>query len=115
MPEEVRTIIPVSFAVTTAWNEVTEANLPNLLDGTGTYALNILYGDSYYSGVASIVTDSTIETGEEILLHECGNNTNVHLYAKIAPSSTTNKASLWLASNNPLDNYSLTINFRKLL
>lgn len=115
MPEEVRTIIPVSFAVTTAWNEVTEANLPNLLDGTGTYALNILYGNSYYSGVASIVTDSTIETGEEILLHECGNNTNVHLYAKIAPSSTTNKASLWLASNNPLDNYSLTINFRKLL
>lgn len=115
MPDEVRTIIPVSFAINSSWREVAEADLPILLDGTGTYAINILYGSSYYSGVASIVTDTVIETGEEVLLHECGGNVNTHLYAKIAPRDSDGKAGLWLASSNPLDNYSLTISFRKLL
>ena len=115
LPEETKSVSPIAFAVSTSWAEVTEINLSELLEETGTYAINILYGSSIYSGVASIIADTTISSDEEVLMHECGNNSNVHLYAKIAPSSVNSKASLWLAASNPLNNYSLTISFRKLL
>lgn len=101
--------------ISKTWSEITALDLPALIKTTGTYAIKILYGTSLYSGVATIITDSTITTSDEVLLHECGSGNQGHLYLKIGPRATDNKAAFFVATSEELEDYSFSINLRQLL
>lgn len=114
------------FSLATSWQRY-PLDLHQILNGTGTYIIQIRYGSVLYSGIVSYVDETSADIEDEIYLHSAGsfNRPDVtegsegRLYAKIALPSTQNEyPQLYLASSVAESNANSkisSIKFRKLI
>ena len=116
------------FSLSNAWTQY-PLNLHTILNGTGTYIIQITYHSVVYSGIMTYVDDTTADIDDEIPLHAGGKfyrsdvteQKEGRLYAKIKASESTETfpyPSLFLASSIAETNANAhisAIKFRKLI
>lgn len=121
------TSIP-DFSLSKTWAQY-PLDLHSILNGTGTYIIQITYGSAIYSGIMTYFDDTSADIDEEIPLHVGGTffrpdvseQKEGRLYAKIKASESSTIStypSLFLASSlveTNADAHISAIKFRKLI
>ena len=116
------------FNLSNTWTQY-PLDLHSILNGTGTYIIQITYGSAIYSGIMTYFDDTSADIDEEIPLHAGGTffrpdvaeQKEGRLYAKIKASESTEAfpyPSLFLASSLAETNANAhisAIKFRKLI
>lgn len=101
-------------------------DLHSILNGTGTYIIQITYGGAIYSGIMTYYDSTSADIDDEIQLHVGGTfyrsdvaeNVEGRIYAKIKQPSDNNYPQLFLASSIAETNANSQISaikFRKLI
>lgn len=121
------TSIP-DFNLSKTWAQY-PIDLHSILNGSGTYIIQISYGAAVYSGIMTYIDSTSADIDDEIPLHAGGTffradvteQTEGRIYAKIKASSSSTISdypSLYLASSiaeNNANAHISAIKFRKLI
>lgn len=121
------TSIP-DFNLSKTWTQY-PIDLHSILNGSGTYIIQISYGAAVYSGIMTYIDSTSADIDDEIPLHAGGTffradvteQTEGRIYAKIKASSSSTISdypSLYLASSiaeNNANAHISAIKFRKLI